>query len=622
MPGVEHFLDYPVLLADQVDSSASALASALGKAGFTGVERARSLSAVRDRIRQGYRNHESDVILLAVSDSLLPDPDSAEAGRLWALAEEASVALVWLGGLPMELPADAGDGGASRVIDRLLPESSGEELAQALLVRVAAQVERRRLRRRERDLESELAELRVMESRLQHMVYHDELTGLWNRRRLKEAIELSALRATNLHRPCALVLIDIDRFKLVNDLEGYDAGDRMLTEVARILKRHASASDTAARVGSDEFALLLDGCGPERACERAEAIRSELDAYRFCHGHRYYRTCASVGVAAMAGGERNPGTTELLARADQACFVAKQHGRNRVHVYSDKDPELECLRRDHGWAPLIREAVEQDRLFFCYQPIVRVLDGAITHYECLLRMRTADGEILMPGDFIPVAERTGLIHHIDMWVVDHALDFLAGLPPEQNRVSASINLSGHAFRNADLFDLISRRLEMSWVSPTRLVFEITETAAVENLEYGRDVVARLRALGCRFSLDDFGSGFSTFHYIKHFPVDYLKLDGVFIRNIARDRTDQELVRHMIAIGRSLGKETVAEFVETREAYDTVCRLGVDFVQGHFLGRAEELPVTRIELPRAARDNADREFASALLGELQAGKPGR
>ncbi len=619
MAEVEHFLDVPVLIADGFDASAFRLIAALADAGFTDVERVRTLSAVGDRVRHGYRNHESDVILLAVSESLLSNPQSAEASRLRALAEEAGIALVWLGGMPLDAPRAELQGERERMVDRLLPKSSGEELAHGLLVRAAAQVERRRLRRRERDLESELAELRVMESRLQHMVYHDELTGLWNRRRLKEAIELSALRASNLHRPCALVLLDIDRFKLVNDLEGYDAGDRLLVEVARILKRHAGVGDTVARIGSDEFALLLQGCGPDRARDRADAIRAELDTYRFRHGHRYYRTCVTLGVAALLGGDRNPSTTELLARADQACFVAKQHGRNRVHVYSDNDPGLENLRRDHGWAPLIREAVEQDRLFFCYQPIVRVLDGAITHYECLLRMIGPDGEIFMPGDFIPVAERTGLIHQIDMWVVDHALDFLASLPPEQNRVSASINLSGHAFRNADLFDLISRRLEMSWVSPTRLVFEITETAAVENLDHGRDVVARLRALGCRFSLDDFGSGFSTFHYIKHFPVDYLKLDGIFIRNIARDRTDQELVRHMIAIGRSLGKETVAEFVETREAYDMVCRLGVDFVQGHFLGRAEKVPVTHIDLPRVERGNPEREFASALLGNFQPGK---
>ncbi len=616
MAGVERCLDVAVLIADDNDANAADLALGLADAGFTAVERVHSLSAVRDRIREGYRNHEADVVLLVIADGLLPDPESMEAGRLHALAEEAGTAVVWLGGESLSTP-DALRGAVNdpdTLLDRLSAGLPLSELARCLAVRTATQEERRRLRRRERELESELAELRVMESRLHHMVYHDELTGLWNRRRLKESIELSALRASNLHRPCALVLIDIDRFKLVNDLEGYDAGDRLLVEVARILKRHAGPADTVARVGSDEFALLLESCGLERARNRAEAIRSELEAYRYRHGQRFYRTCASLGVANLLGGDHNPSTTELLARADQACFVAKQHGRNRVHAYSEADPELDALRRDHGWAPLIREAVEKDRLFFCYQPIVRVLDGAITHYECLLRMRGPNGEIYMPGDFIPVAERTGLIHHIDMWVVDHALDFLAGLPAAQNRASAAVNLSGHAFGNADLFDLISRRLEMSWVSPTRLVFEITETAAVNNVDRGREVVARLRALGCRFSLDDFGSGFSTFHYIKHFPVDYLKLDGTFIRNIAKDRTDQELVRHMIAIARSLGKETVAEFVESEEVYEMVCRLGVDYVQGHYLGRAEPVPVTQISLPRLRRPHIDRELTSVLLGQ--------
>lgn len=614
MDGVDKYRDWVILVADGDPAGALSTSSALQGAGFTTAEAVYSLSEIRQRIRGGMREGGAWLLLVLVTSRLLGRLDSREARMLLALAEEAGVGIVLLSedqhAVDAGMLADAWERG---ITDILPVGLDSVQFGHRILLLLSNQVERRRLRHREQELESELAELRVMESRLQHLVYHDELTGLWNRRRIKEALELAVLRAANLHRPCALLLIDMDRFKLVNDLEGYDAGDKFLIEVSRLLRRHAGEADTVARIGSDEFAMLIENIGSEASTERAEEIRKDLELYRFRYGARYYRTCASIGVANLAAGERGICTSELMARADQACFVAKQHGRNHVHCYSDQDPELEHLRRDHSWAPKIREAIEHDRFFFCYQPIVRVLDGRITHYECLLRMRDRNGRVYMPGEFIPVAERTGLIHHVDMWVVDQALDFLTALPHDSTRTGASINLSAHAFRNRDLFDLLAKRLEMSWVSPTRLVFELTETAAIENMDRSRELVARLRALGCRFALDDFGSGFSTFNYIKNFPVDFLKLDGSFIVNLANDPMDQELVRHMISIARSLGKETIAEFVESRAVFETLRRLGIDYVQGHYLGEATEKPVTSVELP-SVRPREKREEIALLLGQ--------
>jgi len=617
MDGVDAYRDWGVLVADSDAGGALALASTLQAAGFFSTETAYSLKEIRERLHRSVKGVGPQIILVMVADRLLRSADSSQSRVLLDMCTEAGAGVAALRSDDEEITAEQ----LARAwnfgfIDIFPSRLDSAQLQHRVLLLLSTQHERNRLSRRSRELETELAELRVMESRLQHLVYHDELTGLWNRRRLKDVLGLALLRAANLHRPCALLLIDMDRFKLVNDLEGYEAGDRFLVEVSRLLRRCVPENDTVARIGSDEFAIVLENTTLETAEERAEAIRSDLEAHRFRHDGRAYRTCASIGVAAVSGDDRGVRTSEMMAWADQACYVAKQHGRNRVHVYSELDPELEYLRRDYSWAPRIREAVEADQFFFCFQPIVRVLDGQVTHYECLLRIRDGNGTVHMPGDFIPVAERTGLIHHVDMWVVDKALDFLASLPPERNFVSVSINLSGHAFRNHDLFDLLARRLEMSWVSPTRLVFEITETAAIENMQRSRELVARLRALGCRFALDDFGSGFSTFNYIKQFPVDYLKLDGSFIINLAHDPMDQELVRHMISVARNLGKETIAEFVENQETLDILRRLGVDYVQGHFLGEATEVPTTESPLTEPVVAGEQDELALLLGGRSQ------
>ncbi|MBA1148972.1 EAL domain-containing protein [Ectothiorhodospiraceae bacterium WFHF3C12] len=612
MDGTEAYRDWGVVVADSDAARALALSSTLQGAGFVTTETAYSLDDVKQRLQRSVRGLGPQILLVLIGERLLSDGDSGRARGLLDMCEEAGAGVAAVSEDTKAVTAEKLSRAWNLGLSDLLPEDMDPaQLQHRMLLLLSTQHERNRLRRRSRELETELAELRVMESRLQHLVYHDELTGLWNRRRLKDVVGLALLRAANLHRPCALILIDMDRFKLVNDLEGYEAGDRFLIEVSRVLRRAARDNNTVARIGSDEFAIVMENTAVDDAEGQAETIREELESYRFRHDGRSYRTCASVGVAAVSGEDQGVRTSELMARADQACYVAKQHGRNRVHVYSDLDPELEYLRRDYRWAPRIRDAIETDQFFFCFQPIVRVLDGRVTHYECLLRMRGRDGEVHMPGDFIPVAERTGLIHHVDMWVVDKALDFLASLPPERNFVSVSINLSGHAFRNHDLFDLLAKRLEMSWVSPTRLVFEITETAAIENMQRSRELVARLRALGCRFALDDFGSGFSTFNYLKQFPVDYLKLDGSFIVNLANDPMDQELVRHMISVARNLGKETVAEFVENAETMEILRRLGVDYVQGHHLGEALESPVTTSPLERPDQRGQDEEIALLL-----------
>lgn len=574
----------------------------LERAGFHRTDAVASLIALSSRLQQVLRHREHDVALALVPESLWRQADEPQATEILQLADQGEVGLI----LVYERETDEHQLTLAReagFVDALHGGQEPARLLERLALALSLRQERVRRRQREEHLEGELSERRVMEARLQFIAFHDELTGLYNRRRLRQALEVALLQCESFRRPCALLLLDLDRFKLVNDLEGNEVGDRLLVELSRLLVRLAQPGDAVARIGSDEFVLLLERCDEKEALRRADELRRELENYRFSCNNRYYRTCASIGVSVAAPNGETLSPGEMLSRADQACYLAKQGGRNRIHLYRGDDPQLVHLRSDFAWAPKIRDALEHGRLFFHYQPVVRIMDGEISHYEMLIRMRGADGQIHGPSEFIPAAERNGLIHEIDLWVVDQAIDFLASLPPEQNQLSVSVNLSAHAFSNRRLLSLLTSKLELHWVSPTRLVFEITETAAVENFEQGREMVARLRALGCRFALDDFGAGFSTFQYLKKFPVDYLKLDGSFIVNLRKDPIDQELVRHMISVGHSLGKKIVAEFIEDAETYRLLRGLGIDYAQGHYLGEAAPELVDRSALPPEVRREA-------------------
>ncbi|MBQ0790128.1 MAG: EAL domain-containing protein, partial [Cycloclasticus sp.] len=269
-----------------------------------------------------------------------------------------------------------------------------------------------------------------------------------------------------------------------------------------------------------------------------------------------------------------------------ACYSAKTLGRNRVSLFEGEDENLVTLRNDAKWVPHIRRALSEDLFQLVFQPVVKVSDGHVSHYETLIRMVGDSGELLTPEQFIPVAERMGLINHIDLWVVSHIIDYIAALPKAKEEVCFTVNLSSHALQGDYLLPVLKKKLETSWISPSRLTFEITETAAVTNFEKTRLMVSKIRALGCRFALDDFGAGFSSFNYIKNFPVDYLKIDGQFTQNLVVDSADQVLVKSMIDVAHSLGKKAIAEYVSNAEIFRILKEFGVDYVQGYLVGKAE------------------------------------
>ena len=435
-------------------------------------------------------------------------------------------------------------------------------------------------------LNVELSERRIMEARLHYLVSHDELTGLSNRSGLEKALNFAILRCKNFKQECALLDVDLDQFKVINDIEGHEVGDRLLIEMSTLIRSELDTDVFIARVGSNSYQILLSKVSKKQVVDIADCLRLVVEEFEFVVSENSYNISASIGVAILNAAEKVNRASELMSRAHHACCNAKKLGRNKVYVFQDNDSQLTTLRDDAKWVPKIREALRNDQFKLVFQPVVQMSDGYVSHYETLLRLESEQGDLLSPEDFIPVAERMGLIQQIDLWVVTTIIDRIAGMSEKDKDISFTVNLSSHALQCDYILPVLKQKLESTWVSPSRITFEITETAAVTNFEKTRQMVSKIRALGCRFALDDFGAGFSSFNYIKNFPVDYLKIDGQFINNLVCDSADQVLVKSMIDVAHSLGKKAIAEYVSNAEILRLLKEFGVDYVQGFLLGKPE------------------------------------
>ncbi|WP_347987107.1 EAL domain-containing protein [Methylomonas sp. AM2-LC] len=435
-------------------------------------------------------------------------------------------------------------------------------------------------------LHNEIAAKSLIDAKLQYLVAHDELTGLFNRSSFESQFKLILKQSQKEQNSVALLFIDVDRFSLINELEGFDAGDRLLVELTLLIRKLIPEDSLFARLGSDEFCLFLNNSPKSHAIILAETIKNSVDEYRFFTGKVFFSAAVSIGIVIQDKNHSVSHPGEMILHARQACHFAKNNGRDRVWVYSCEDNEVKERQRDIYWVPLLRKALRENGFFLVFQPVVKLSDGYISHYEVLLRMWGAGGEIITPEKFIPAAERMGLIHSIDLWVVENAIDFLVSSPLQFSNVSLAINLSSLAFQYPDLLATIRSKLLSTKLDASRLTFEITETAAIDNIENAMTMMSRIHALGCKFALDDFGAGFCSFNYLKTFPVDYVKIDGQFIRNLLEDETDQLLVKSMVEIAEKLGKTTIAEFVESVETALKLKELGVNYAQGYVFGRPE------------------------------------
>jgi diguanylate cyclase (GGDEF)-like protein/PAS domain S-box-containing protein len=417
---------------------------------------------------------------------------------------------------------------------------------------------------------------------LSYQATHDALTGLINRRefdsRLQDAV--AAARHGNQH---VLLYVDLDQFKVVNDTCGHPAGDRLLRDVTAILQGRVRTADIIARLGGDEFGVLLENCSLDQAQKIAESIRAAIRDYRFVWSDNAMSIGASIGLVAVAPDTES--VASLMSAVDIACYAAKDAGRNRVHVYDRS--EVSGRHREMYWVARVTRAVEENRLDLYYQPIVAVradaAGQAIAFYELLVRLRDEQGQLVSPGEFIPAAERYNVMATIDRWVVQRAVE-LVTLHRARGNVAPlfAVNLSGTSLNDQTFLEFVLAALEDKQVA-SGLCFEITETAAVANLSHAVYFMRELRSRGCRFALDDFGSGLSSFRYLKTLPVDFLKIDGQFVSNVATDPVDRSMVEAICQVGRTLGISTIAERVESAQVLHTLAQIGVDYAQGYHLG---------------------------------------
>jgi diguanylate cyclase (GGDEF)-like protein len=427
--------------------------------------------------------------------------------------------------------------------------------------------------------------------RLQHLADHDPLTGLVNRRRFEQEVERHLALCRRYGGRGAVLLIDIDHFKYVNDTLGHGAGDELIGQIADALRRRLRESDVLARLGGDEFAVLLPQVDVAAAMTVANSLVEDLRGHaRGKSDGRLRPVTASIGVALIGPDELN--ADEVLTQADLAMYDAKEAGRDRAAIYRDEATETQAgtgaetagIRTRVRWLDRVQAALEHDRFVLHGQPIVDLASGAVVAHELLLRMIGDDGELIPPAAFLPVAERFGLIPAVDGWVIDKAITLAAA-----HGARFSINLSAKSLAHGGLIGHIAERISTSGVDPTLLTFEITETAAVTNIALARTFAAGLHDLGCRLSLDDFGAGFGTFSYLKHLPFDEVKIDGEFVSGCTTSAFDQTVIDAVVRMATSLGKSTVAEFTGDRETADLLRDAGVTYAQGFYLGRPGPLP---------------------------------
>jgi len=411
---------------------------------------------------------------------------------------------------------------------------------------------------------------------------HDSLTGLYNRREFETHLHaaLENARRDNVHH--ALCYLDLDQFKVVNDTCGHTAGDELLRQLADVLRRKVRDVDLLARLGGDELGILLRYCDVEKARTIADEIRRTVKEFRFVWVGHAFEIGASIGVVVIDSESKN--VSELLSAADVACYVAKDRGRNRVHVYQPDDKELTQRRGEMRWVSRITHALDHDRLCLFCQPIIQVSPDAtmLPHYEILVRLRDESGALVPPTAFIPAAERYDLISAIDRWVIRSTFNHISTWDKGDEWMCA-INLSGQSMDD-EFLSFVETELERAAINPRHICFEITETAAIANFTRAARFIDRLKKRGCCFALDDFGCGVSSLAYLKNLKVDYLKIDGNFIRNMVNDPIDYAMVEAICRIGHVMGLKIVAECVENQATLDAVSRLGIDFAQGYHIAK--------------------------------------
>lgn len=444
-------------------------------------------------------------------------------------------------------------------------------------------------------VERELREFRIRQSQrkaeaaIKHLALHDGLTGLVNRSELERRLQHAVSQAHKGKNFSALLYLDLDQFKVVNDTCGHSAGDELLKQLSALLHTRIRGRDTLARLGGDEFCVLLENCSLKQAKIVAKDLHQLINEFRFTWESKLFNLGVSIGVVTMDESNLNP--DELLSAADMACYAAKDQGRNCIKVYKNEDTSMRRRRKEMDWASRIDTALENNH-FLLYQQIITPLNGeGPSHHEYLLRLKDGN-RIISPGAFIPAAERYQRMLAIDHWVIEASFSYLSQLKNSttDEKHFVSINLSGQSLSDDNLFNFVQTQLVKYKLTPETICFEITETAAIANFRTAIDFINRIRKLGCLIALDDFGCGLSSFSYLQSMDIDFLKIDGSFIRNIENNPVDRAIVEAINKIGHIVGFKTIAEYVETNKIANILRDIGIDYAQGYAINKPQPLEI--------------------------------
>jgi len=579
-----------LLIVDDSENDSLLLVRQLKKGGYeVTYERVDNSDDMRHAIAGG----SWDII---ITDHNMPGFDSSQALRIATDSNNDTPIIIVSGDMGEDIAVAAMKSGAT---DYIMKDN---------LSRLVPAVQRE-----VRESESRKAR-RQAEQTIIHMAYHDALTGLANRNefehRLKDAITASKLR----HIQHGLMYLDLDQFKIINDTCGHVAGDELLRQLSILLNSQIRETDTLARLGGDEFGILLDNCPIDTATTIAQNIISKVSDFIFQWQSKSIDITASVGLVAINNKSRN--VSSVLSSADIACYTAKDLGRNRIYIYKEDDKEL--LRR-HGemqWVSRIRTAITNNE-FELFRQNMMILGKTETEamtahpsFEFLIRLKDNNGEIIPPGAFIPAAERYNLMPDLDRWVIDRAFRYLSDnfqrIISSENPVYAFINLSGASLSDDKFFDYIRDKFKEYNLNQKIVCFEITETAAITNLQLAIDFIRDIKEQGCSFALDDFGSGLSSFTYLKNIPVDFLKIDGSFVRNMIYDNMDEAFVIAINQLGHVADLKTIAEFVENEQTLDMLNKIGVDYAQGYGIHLPESIDIEEHNfIANSAKQSNDR-----------------
>ena len=568
VPVVVGLMDRPlrVLLVEDSEDDALLLERELRRHGY-----APDLLRVDapDQLATALGNPDWDVV---ITDHNLP-----------GFSSEAALRQVREAGLDVPVIIVSGSIGEDVAV-RAMKAGASDYIMKSNLARLAPAIERELREARLRH------QHRKAEETIRRLAYHDALTGLVNRPRFEQRLVMALGDAKDWNSEHALLYLDLDQFKVVNDTCGHVAGDQLLRQLAAVMQAEVREGDTLGRLGGDEFGLLLENCPQSDAVMVAEKLLQAINNFRFTWGGKVFAIGGSIGVATITA--RDPGIDDVLRNADIACYAAKDGGRNRIHVYKEDDLDLQRRRGEMHWVSRIRWALENDRFVLYRQSIVplQTSDGRGQCYELLVRMLDEKDQIISPALFLPAAERYNLASGLDRWVVRNAIDGVVsrGIRKVAESDGVFINLSGVTLNDDSFYDFLREQLRRSGIPPSLLCFEVTETAAIGNLVRAVSFMEGIRAEGCKFALDDFGAGLSSFSYLKTIPVDYLKIDGAFVREIADDPLDRAIVDSVNRVGHVVGLKTIGEHVESEAVRVQLRELGVDYAQGFAVHRPEPL----------------------------------